>query len=151
MTTVFLNNAKTKCCYTSKHRNPLRKPRKELDCSYYKVAYHPYTGEYVAVDTCPKKPFNTIYKDNYAVSCTSCDPSVNAVCYNPVIRKIQNRNGYINDRYNYSAKQYLQRRCRTYKQKVFNFTSVANAHSVPLSRSNTYSTTCQSTPFLEPE
>jgi len=130
MTTVFLNNAKTKCCYTSKHRNPLRKPRKELDCSYYKVAYHPYTGEYVAVDTCPKKPFNTIYKDNYAVSCTSCDPSVNAVCYNPVIRKIQNRNGYINDRYNYSAKQYLQRRCRTYKQKVFNFTSNVAAFSM---------------------
>ena len=123
MTTVFLNGARTKCCYTSKHRNPLRAPRKELDCSHYKVAYHPYTGEYVGVDTCPKKPFNTIYKDNYAVSCTSCDPSVNAVCYNPVIRKIQNRNGYINDKYNYSAGHYLQRRCRTYEQQAFNFIS----------------------------
>ena len=121
MTTVFLNNARTKCCYTSKHRNPLRAPRKELDCSHYKVAYHPYTGEYVGVDTCPKKPFNTIYKDNYAVSCTSCDPSVNAVCYNPVIRTIQNRNGYINGQYNYSAKQYLNRRCRTYEQQTLNF------------------------------
>jgi hypothetical protein len=131
MTTVFLNNARTKCCYTSKHRNPLRAPRKELDCSHYKVAYHPYTGEYVGVDTCPKKPFNTIYKDNYAVSCTSCDPSVNAVCYNPVIRTIQNRNGYINDKYNYSSAHYLQRRNRKFSQLVFNFLS-----NVPIEGTN---------------
>jgi len=112
------------CCYTSKHRNPLGAARKELDCSHYAVAYNTVTGEYIGVDNCPKRPLNTIYKDNYASSClgTRCDPNGSpAVCYPPVIRRIQNRNGYINENYNYSSKQYLQRRNRLFRQLEFNF------------------------------
>jgi len=36
---------------------------------------------------------------------------------------IQNRDGWKNDKYNYSSKQYLERRCRTFKKQEFNFLS----------------------------
>jgi len=36
---------------------------------------------------------------------------------------IQNRNGWMNDKYNYSTKQYLARRCRTFEDLAFNFLS----------------------------
>jgi len=59
-----------------------------------------------------------VYNDNYAKSCV--DPSS---CYNPVIKKKQNRNGCVNESYNYSTNQYLTRRCLTFSQQEFNFQS----------------------------
>ena len=45
------------------------------------------------------------------------------VCYNPVIKLTQNRNGCVNESYNYSTNQYLTRRCLTFSQQEFNFQS----------------------------
>ena len=72
-----------------------------------------------------KAPTNTVYKDNYAKSCGRARDTTKtqSACYQPVIQKKQNRNGFINDQYNYSMKQYLNRRCRTHKQQAFNFRS----------------------------
>ena len=94
------------CCNTSHYRNPLAGYRKQLvtDCSCSLVD-----------PSCVARQY--IYKDNWAVKCAT-HPEV---CYNPVIRTIQNRNGYINEQYNYSAKQYLNRRCRTYEQQTLNY------------------------------
>ena len=66
---------------------------------------------------CPKGERGNVYVDNYAKSC-ACHPQA---CYQPVIKRIQNRNGYTNYKYNYSSEQYLNRRCRTHDQLAFNF------------------------------
>lgn len=44
-------------------------------------------------------------------------------CYPQTKPHIQNRNGWINDKYNYSTNQYLARRCKTFKNQEFNFLS----------------------------
>ena len=56
-----------------------------------------------------------IYIDNYAKSCMT-NPDV---CYNPRIKRIQNKNGCIDESYNYSTNQYLTRRCATAEQQDF--------------------------------
>ena len=86
---------------------------------------------------------NTVYKDNYAKTCgtfrkdnvTGIDGSGNLIvnnskstnanlCGYPQVKKrIQNRNGWMNDKYNYSSKQYLERRCRGFNNLAFNYLS----------------------------
>jgi hypothetical protein len=86
---------------------------------------------------------NTVYKDNYAKTCgtfrkndvTGIDRSGNLIvnnskstnanlCGYPQVKKqIQNRNGWMNDKYNYSSKQYLERRCRGFNNLAFNYLS----------------------------
>jgi hypothetical protein len=86
---------------------------------------------------------NTVYKDNYAKVCgafrkdnvTGIDGSGNLIvnnskstnanlCGYPQVKKrIQNRNGWMNDKYNYSSKQYLERRCRGFNNLTFNYLS----------------------------
>ena len=102
------------CCKTAPYRNPILGYRKHLlDCS--------------ATDLGCRLPVNdvsgNVYKDNYAKSCA--DPSANRpdYCYNPVIKLTQNRNGCVNESYNYSTNQYLTRRCATFQQQEFNFQS----------------------------
>ena len=88
-------------------------------------------------------PLNTVYKDNYAKICgafrksdvigldgkgnivvTDTKAEKKVLCgYPQVIKRIQNRNGWINDKYNYSHTQYLQRRCRRQEDLTFNFLS----------------------------
>ena len=52
------------------------------------------------------------------------DTSGNVTCaYSQTKPHIQNRNGWMNDKYNYSTKQYLERRCRSFKRQSFNFLS----------------------------
>ena len=102
----------TYCCKTAPYRNPILGYRKHLvDCS--------------ATDLGCRLPINdvsgNVYKDNYAKSCG--DPANSSVCYNPVIKKTQNRNGCVNESYNYSTNQYLTRRCLTFPQQEFNFQS----------------------------
>jgi hypothetical protein len=59
----------------------------------------------------------TIYKDNWAKTC-----AVNsAVCYNPVIRRIQNGGGKIDNKYNYNTHNLLRSRFKTYEQNAYNF------------------------------
>jgi hypothetical protein len=102
----------TYCCKTAPYRNPILGYREHLvDCS--------------ATDLGCRLPINdvsgNVYKDNYAKSCG--DPANSLVCYNPVIKKTQNRNGCVNESYNYSTNQYLTRRCLTFPQQEFNFQS----------------------------
>ena len=79
-------------------------------------------GSHSNCSGCPKAAINNVYKDNWAKSCAfpTSDPPV---CYSPVIKKTQNKNGLMDYEYSYSTRQYLNRRCRTYKQQTFNFTS----------------------------
>jgi hypothetical protein len=95
-------------CKTVPYRNPILGYRKYLlDCSGNKdLSGCGYTNGVSG----------NVYKDNYAKSCV--DPSS---CYNPVIKKKQNRNGCVNESYNYSTNQYLTRRCLTFPQQEFNF------------------------------
>ena len=51
------------------------------------------------------------------------DQSPNDCAYNQTKKRIQNRNGWMNDKYNYSTKQYLERRCRSFNKQSFNFLS----------------------------
>ena len=74
----------------------------------------------------PNQPTNTIYGDNYASNKFQKD------AYKQFQPQIQNKNGYINSGYNYSTKQLLSRRNRTYEIKQFNFLSKntpCNEHS----------------------
>ena len=60
------------------------------------------------------QPINTVYKDNYAKSCGSYRKegvASNDFCYNNVIKSVQNKNGQINQAYNYSSAQYYSRFC----------------------------------------
>ena len=98
------------CCKTTPYRNPILGYRKHLlDCSG--LSGCGYTNDVSG----------NVYKDNYAKSCG--DPSNSLVCYNPVIKRTQNRNGCVNESYNYSTNQYLTRRCLTFPQQEFNFQS----------------------------
>ena len=76
------------------------------------------TFEFYATITCPDVLENDpkdVYIDNYAKSCMT-NPDV---CYNPRIKRIQNKNGCIDESYNYSTNQYLTRRCATAEQQDF--------------------------------
>ena len=94
-----------------------------------------------------KTALNITYKDNYARICgtfrknppeyihvdasgSETPASSNTFLYNAgtcgysqTKPHIQNRGGWINDKYNYTFKQYLERRCRTFKDLEFNFLS----------------------------
>lgn len=101
----------TYCCKTNPYRNPILGYRKHLlDCSGNTDSSGcGYTNGVSG----------NVYKDNYAKSCAT-----NALaCYNPVIKRKQNRNGCVNESYNYSTNQYLTRRCLTFQQQEFNFQS----------------------------
>ena len=54
-----------------------------------------------------------LYKDVFAVSCGNKQNS--NVCYNQVIQRKQNNNGYRNETYNYSTRQMLSRKCLLFK------------------------------------
>ena len=60
-----------------------------------------------------------VYKDNYAKTCATHPEA----CYNQVIRTKQNKNGCVDESYNYSTNQYLNRRCLKFQQQEFNFQS----------------------------
>jgi len=98
------------CCKTAPYRNPILGYRKHLLECYGNLDL---SGCGYRNDVS-----GNVYKDNYAKSCL--DPSS---CYNPVIKKKQNRNGCVNESYNYSTQQYLTRRCLTFSQQEFNFQS----------------------------
>ena len=94
----------TYCCKTTPYRNPILGYRKHLvDCSG--LSGCGYTNDVSG----------NVYKDNYAKSCG--DPSGSLVCYNPVIKRTQNRNGCVNESYNYSNSQYLTRLSLTFSQQ----------------------------------
>lgn len=84
-----------------------------------------------------------VYKDNYAKTCS--DPSNSLVCYNPSIKKKQNMNGCVNESYNYSTKQYLDRRCLTFSQQEFNFQS-----QVPVDTGGTKFASCANCQYNSP-
>ena len=86
----------TSMCKGAPYRNPILGYRKQL------------------VANC-KDASGDIYIDNYAKSCMT-NPDV---CYNPRIKRIQNKNGCIDESYNYSTNQYLTRRCATAEQQDF--------------------------------
>ena len=98
------------CCKTTPYRNPILGYRKHLiDCSgNTDLSGCGYTNDVSG----------NVYKDNYAKSCTN-----SLVCYNQVIRTKQNKNGCVDESYNYSTNQYLTRRCLTFSQQEFNFIS----------------------------
>jgi len=103
----------TYCCKIAPYRNPILGYRKHLlDCSgNADLSGCGYTNDVSG----------NVYKDNYAKICG--DPANFLVCYNPVIKLTQNRNGCVNESYNYSTNQYLTRRCLTFSQQEFNFQS----------------------------
>ena len=103
----------TYCCKTTPYRNPILGYRKHLlDCpGNTDNSGCGYTNDVSG----------NVYKDNYAKTCG--DPANSLVCYNPVIKRTQNRNGCVNESYNYSTNQYLTRRCLTFPQQEFNFQS----------------------------
>jgi hypothetical protein len=94
----------SKYCKTkSVPRNPLQGYRKQL-----------ITENYCEGDMVKPQPINTVYKDNYAKSCGSYRKegvASNDFCYNNVIKSVQNKNGQINQAYNYSSVQYYSRFC----------------------------------------
>ena len=47
-------------------------------------------------------------------------------CCQPPVRKIQNKNGEINQTYSYTHRGYLQKRCNTFEQNAFNFMDLSN-------------------------
>ena len=67
-----------------------------------------------------------IYKDNWAKSCAT-NPEV---CYNPVIKRIQNKNGKVDTNYNYNTRNLLRSRFLTYEQNAYNF-DLTNSHFYP--------------------
>jgi len=80
-----------------------------------------------------------VYGDNYSKSCAA-HPSA---CYRRIIKRTQNKNGLIDYDYNYSAAQYLNRRCRTYAQQSFNFNSnIPFSPSANECCSNAYQASC---------
>lgn len=98
-----------KCCLSSQNRNPIIGYRKQLDCTRSIVS---------DADVYKKLPTNTVYKDNYAKKCDT-----KPLCYPQTKPNIQNRNGWINDKYNYNTNQYLERRGRSFEKQAFNFLS----------------------------
>ena len=79
-------------------RAPILGYRKNLDCS----------------NNCQNE---TIYRDNWAKSCARNGED----CYNPVIKRIQNKNGKIDTNYNYNTRNLLRSRFSTYEQNAYNF------------------------------
>lgn len=98
-----------KCCLSSQNRNPIIGYRKQLDCTRSIVS---------DADVYKKLPTNTVYKDNYAKKCDT-----KPLCYPQTKPNIQNRNGWVNDKYNYNTNQYLERRGRSFEKQAFNFLS----------------------------
>ena len=97
-----------RCCQSAPYRNPILGYRwHSLDCSNCTIPIDDISGN--------------VYKDPYAKVCG--DPVNHLVCYNPVIKPKQNKNGCTDEAYNYTTAQYLNRRCRTYKHQLFNFLS----------------------------
>ena len=97
-------------CKTAPYRNPILGYRKHLvDCK-------------PAAKGCGL-PLNdvsgNVYKDNYAKTCATHSEA----CYNQVIQTKQNKNGCVDESYNYSTNQYLNRRCLKFQQQEFNFLS----------------------------
>ena len=97
-------------CKTAPYRNPILGYRKHLvDCK-------------PAAKGCGL-PLNdvsgNVYKDNYAKTCATHPEA----CYNQVIQAKQNKNGCVDESYNYSTNQYLNRRCLKFQQQEFNFLS----------------------------
>jgi len=101
------------CCKTAPYRNPILGYRKHLiDCSgNTDLSGCGYT----------KDVSGNVYKDNYAKTCATHPEA----CYNQVIRTKQNKNGCVDESYNYSTNQYLNRRCLKFQQQEFNFQSQA--------------------------
>ena len=99
------------CCKTAPYRNPILGYRKHLiDCSgNTDLSGCGYT----------KDVSGNVYKDNYAKTCATHPEA----CYNQVIRTKQNKNGCVDESYNYSTNQYLNRRCLKFQQQEFNFLS----------------------------
>jgi len=58
-----------------------------------------------------------IYRDNWAKSCATNSE----VCYNPVIKRIQNNNRKPAKPYNYNTRNLLRSRFSTYEQNAYNF------------------------------
>ena len=98
-------------CKTAPYRNPILGYRKHLiDCSgNTDLSGCGYT----------KDVSGNVYKDNYAKTCATHPEA----CYNQVIRTKQNKNGCVDESYNYTTNQYLNRRCLKFKQQEFNFQS----------------------------
>jgi len=133
------------CCKGVPYRNPILGYRKYLDCSYSCINVGSDITD--CSSSCNLKPTNTIYKDPYAKICGGARASDDTIgiCYSPVIRRVQNRNGYRNDQYNYSFKQYLHRRCRSHTQQSFNFlsnTPLQTANNTNKYPSHQYATRC---------
>ncbi len=139
-------------CNTKISRNPI--------LGYRKVLHFP--------EDCPNPnelksvPTNTVYKDNYAKTCGAFRNEIGTVLkangenksntklcgYSQTKPHIQNRNGWKNDKYNYSSKQYLERRCRTFKDQEFNFLS-----NIPLndSEGSEFLTGCKNITVVKPK
>ena len=165
-----------KCCKGAPQRNPALGYRRQLvfnDIIRNKKNPHlkcvEESGEKVVTITT-----NNIYKDNYARICGSFRKGLeiendgNTVeelgrynkdgelipqkwektCgYRQTKSRIQNRDGWMNDKYNYSTKQYLERRCRSFKNQSFNFLS---NQAIADSSGSEFLTGCQvSNIFLE--
>ena len=86
------------------------------------------------------EPKNTVYKDNYAKICGKYRKENEKNCaYKNVISNVQNKNGIIDYKYNYNYEQYLDRRCKNYKNLVFNF---ASNKPIPGSNQSEFLTRC---------
>ena len=111
--TSYLNdngNIVNGCCKVTPYRNPILGYRKHLACSY---SCTNKDGDMTRCSSdCVLKPTHTIYKDPYAKTCGRARGHDNeiGICYSPVIKKVQNRNGHRDNQYNYSFKQYRPRR-----------------------------------------
>jgi hypothetical protein len=79
-----------------------------------------------------------VYKDNYAKTCATHPEA----CYNQIIQTKQNKNGCVNESYNYSTNQYLFRRCLKFQQQEFNFLS-----QVPVDASGSCNCDCSANGF----
>ena len=66
--------------------------------------------------TCSNCQNETIYKDNHTKYCNKC-----ANVYKPVIKKLQNKKGNINTKYNYTTRNLLRSKFKTYEQNIYNF------------------------------
>lgn len=93
-------------CKTSIQRNPLS--------GYKKI------NKLVSIEDCSKIPQNTVYTDNYAKHSANYNIS-GCIKYKQYNSTLQNKNGNINNSYNYSTKQYLTKRNKTYETNAFNF------------------------------
>jgi hypothetical protein len=126
---ICSNNIKG--CNDKIHRNPILGYREQL---IYSNTIKPCNQKNIK-----STPTNITYKDNYAkkeivtglkrngeIKTEKGESGANnlKLCgYSQTKPHIQNRNGWKNDKYNYSSQQYLGRRCRSFKDQTFNFLS----------------------------